>query len=116
MATQINLFASSGGSLLPLNEAVKNQLIIHLLQRREDPRQRAGEIVENGEGRKLTCPAFLEDGDDLGELARNPKHTGTALQILQTTHVGDVLVVEGVAGRCKTRNEDRSRGTFTAVL
>ena len=62
------------------HEAIQDELVVHLLQRRKDAAQTTGQIVEDGEGAELTGPALPVHRDDLRQLGRDAQHARAGLE------------------------------------
>ena len=62
------------------HESVQDELVIHLLQRREDASQTTQQVVEDGERAELARPTLLVDSDDLWQLGGDAKKAGASLQ------------------------------------
>lgn len=68
------------------------------------------------EGTELAGAALLEDGEDLGNLARDAQDTSASLEVAQGLHVDNILSEESSEGTGKRRDEDGSEASATAVV
>lgn len=91
------------------NEAVEDELVVHLLQGGVDATQAAKQVIKDGKGRQLARAALLPDGQDLRQLARDAQPARAGLEA-RHLRVGDERVRDHErVDRAAHRGEERAR-------